>query len=136
LRPRIELLGCQSWMIHSDGGIAKTPGRDAIRDRSLARGFYGEWRSSSSRTLRAEHCEALIGAIYRVSGKVTPIQTWLTPYWCETSRDELVDPHRGNSKSALQEWTQSQGLGLPTYVCQQISQRHGDPRRFHCRVFI
>ena len=87
-------------------------------------------------TLRAEHCEALIGAIYRISGKVTPVQTWLTPYWQETSRDVLADPHRGNSKSALQEWTQGQGLGLPTYTCQEISQRHGDPRRFHCQVFI
>ena len=87
-------------------------------------------------TLRAEHCEALIGAIYRISGKVTPVQTWLTPYWQETSRDVLADPHRGNSKSALQEWTQAQGLGLPTYTCQQISPRHGDPRRFHCQVFI
>ena len=87
-------------------------------------------------TLRAEHCEALIGAIYRISGKVTPVQTWLTPYWRETSRDVLADPHRGNSKSALQEWTQAQGLGLPTYVCQEISHRHGDPRRFHCQVLI
>ena len=48
----------------------------------------------------------------------------------------LADPHRDNSKSALQEWTQAQGLGLPTYTCQEISHRHGDPRRFHCRVFI
>ena len=87
-------------------------------------------------TLRAEHCEALIGAIYRISCKVTPVQTWLTPYWRETSHEVLADPHRGNSKSALQEWTQGQGLGLPTYVCQEISQRHGDPRRFHCQVFI
>ena len=87
-------------------------------------------------TLRAEHCEALIGAIYRISGKVTPVQTWLAPYWRETSRDVLADPHRGNSKSALQEWTQAQGLGLPTYTCSEISQRHGDPRRFHCQVFI
>ena len=87
-------------------------------------------------TLRAEHCEALIGAIYRISGKVAPVQTWLTPYWRETSHEVLADPHRGNSKSALQEWTQGQGLGLPTYTCQEISRRHGDPRRFHCQVFI
>ena len=87
-------------------------------------------------TLRAEHCEALIGAIYRISGKVSPVQTWLTPYWRETSHEVLADPHRGNSKSALQEWTQAQGLGLPRYVCTEISQRHGDPRRFHCQVFI
>ncbi len=87
-------------------------------------------------TLRAEHCEALIGAIYRISGKVSPVQTWLTPYWRETSGEVLADPHRGNSKSALQEWTQAQGLGLPTYACTEISHRHGDPRRFHCQVFI
>ena len=87
-------------------------------------------------TLRAEHCETLLGAIYRISGNVAPVQTWLAPYWRETSREVLADPHRGNSKSALQEWTQAQGLGLPTYVCQEISQRHGDPRRFHCQVFI
>ena len=91
---------------------------------------------AASATLRAEHCEALIGAIYRISGKVSHVQTWLTPYWRQTSRDVLADPHRGNSKSALQEWTQSQGLGLPTYTCKEISKRHGDPRRFHCQVFI
>ena len=87
-------------------------------------------------TLRAEHCEALIGTIYRITGKVSPVQTWLAPYWCETSHEVLADPHRGNSKSALQEWTQAQGLGLPSYVCTEISQRHGDPRRFHGQVFI
>ena len=87
-------------------------------------------------TLRAEHCEALIGAMYRISGEVTPVQTWLTPYWQRTSREVLADPYRGNSKSALQERTQAQGLGLPTYTCQEISKRHGDPRRFHCQVFI
>jgi ribonuclease-3 len=87
-------------------------------------------------TLRAEHCEALIGAIYRISGKVAPVQNWLAPYWRETSHEVLADPYRGNSKSALQEWTQGQGLGLPSYVCTEISQRHGDPRRFHCQVFI
>ena len=25
---------------------------------------------------------------------------------------------------------------LPSYVCTEISQRHGDQRRFHCQVFI
>ena len=87
-------------------------------------------------TLRAEHCEALIGAIYKISGNVTSVQDWLTPYWRQKSSEVLADPHRGNSKSALQEWTQAQGLGLPTYLCKEISQCHGDPRRFHCRVFI
>ena len=42
-------------------------------------------------TLRAEHCEALIGAIYKISGQVLTVQTWLTTYWQETSRDVLAD---------------------------------------------
>ena len=36
---------------------------------------------AARRTLRAEHCEALIGAIYRITGKIRPVQAWLTPYW-------------------------------------------------------
>ena len=48
----------------------------------------------------------------------------------------LSDPHRGNSKSALQEWSQAKGLGLPSYSTEQRSQRHGDPERFHCRVSL
>ena len=91
---------------------------------------------AARRTLRAEHCEALIGAIYRITGKIRPVQAWLTPYWQQTTLEVLADPHRGNSKSALQEWTQAQGLGLPTYECDEVNKRHGDPRRFHCKVFI
>ena len=91
---------------------------------------------AARRTLRAEHCEALIGAIYRITGKIRPVQAWLTPHWQRTTLEVLADPHRGNSKSALQEWTQAQGLGLPTYECDEVNKRHGDPRRFHCKVFI
>ena len=105
-------------------------------DALLKLGAKASGDTAARATLRAEHCEALIGAIYRITGKVAPVQTWLAPYWRETSHEVLADPYRGNSKSALQEWTQGQGLGLPSYVCTEISQRHGDPRRFHCQVFI
>ena len=87
-------------------------------------------------TLRAEHSEALIGAIYRISGTVDAVHAWLTPFWQETSQELLTDPHRGNSKSALQEWTQAQKMGLPHYFCEESSQQHGDPNRFHCRVLL
>ena len=119
----------------SDRWLAKLGSKIDI-EALLKLGSKASGDAAARATLRAEHCEALIGALYRISGKVTPVQTWLTPYWRQTSRDVLADPHRGNSKSALQEWTQAQGLGLPSYVCQEISRRHGDPRRFHCQVFI
>ena len=93
------------------------------------------WLQSSAATIRAELSEALIGAVYRIAGLQT-VQAWLKPHWQTSAEAVLADPYRGNSKSALQEWTQGQGLGLPSYVCTEISQRHGDPRRFHCQVFI
>ena len=89
---------------------------------------------TAAATLRAEATEALIGALYRAFGSLDAIHHWLTPSWEHTSQAVLSDPHRGNSKSALQEWSQSQGLGLPSYSTAERNQRHGDPRRFHCRV--
>jgi ribonuclease III len=87
-------------------------------------------------TLRAELCEALIGAIYLTwggaNGGLLAVARWLTPHWERSSQELLHDPDRHNWKSALQEWSQARGLGLPSYQCRQASQGHGDPRRFHC----
>ena len=87
-------------------------------------------------TLLAELCEALIGAIYLVwggpNGGLLAVARWLTPHWQRSSQELLHDPDRHNWKSALQEWSQARGLGLPSYQCQQVSTGHGDPRRFHC----
>jgi len=91
---------------------------------------------TAAATLRAEATEALIGALYRASGSLEPIHRWLTPIWERTSHAVLNDPHRGNSKSALQEWSQAKGLGLPSYCTEERSQRHGDPERFSCRVTL
>ena len=91
--------------------------------------------STAAATIRAELSEALIGAVYRIAGTAA-VQHWLTPHWTRSAETVLADPHRGNSKSALQEWSQGQGLGLPTYSSSEISQRHGDPRRFHCTVTL
>ena len=91
--------------------------------------------STAAATIRAELSEALIGAVYRIAG-LQAVQAWLTPHWHKSAESVLADPHRGNSKSALQEWSQGQGLGLPTYSSMEISQQHGDPRRFHCTVTL
>ena len=87
-------------------------------------------------TLRAEACEAVIGALYRIWGDLTPVHQWLRPHWQRSLEELQADPHRNNWKSALQEWSQGQQLGLPLYQCQEVSQRHGDPRRFHSQVSL
>ena len=87
-------------------------------------------------TLRAEACEAVIGALYRVWGDLTPVLEWLSPHWQRTLAELADDPHRHNWKSALQEWSQGEGLGLPSYSSEERSRIHADPRRFHCRVSL
>jgi ribonuclease-3 len=86
----------------------------------------------------AECCEALVGALYRLGGGsrggLELVLRWLEPAWERTSAELLADPDRHNWKTALQEWSQGHGLGLPHYRCEEMSRRHGDPRRFRARV--
>ncbi len=91
-------------------------------------------------TVMAESAEALLGGIYLAwggpVGGLEPLIRWLTPHWRETAAGVLADPHRQNWKSALQEWSQRQGFGLPRYSCEERSLVHGDPRRFYCTVAV
>lgn len=107
----------------------------AIRIGSVARGDQ-----AARATVRAECAEALVGGLYEAWGGGTAglaaVHTWLTPHWRRDAAELLADPHRHNWKTALQEWSQGQGLGLPRYVCEERSHAHGDPRRFHCRVNV
>ncbi|WP_413404340.1 MULTISPECIES: ribonuclease III [unclassified Synechococcus] len=91
--------------------------------------------ATAAATIRAELSEALIGAVYKIDG-LSGVHQWLTPHWQRSAEAVLSDPHRGNCKSALQEWSQSQGLGLPSYSSEELNQRHGDPRRFRCEVTL
>ncbi len=91
-------------------------------------------------TVLAECCEALVGAVYTVGGGqrggLEAVQHWLAPHWQTSTAELLADPLRHNWKSALQEWSQAQGLGLPVYSCRERSRVHGDPERFECKVSV
>ena len=94
--------------------------------------------ASGRATVLAECCEALVGALYRLGGGsrggLELVLRWLEPAWERSSAELLADPDRHNWKTALQEWSQGRGLGLPHYRCEEMSRRHGDPRRFRARV--
>ncbi|MBM5815877.1 MAG: ribonuclease III [Cyanobacteria bacterium K_Offshore_surface_m2_239] len=114
--------------------LARTIGMDTV----LRLGPMAGGDTAGRATVMAECAEALLGGIYLawggVNGGLEPLMRWLTPHWHATAVTVLADPHRQNWKSALQEWSQGQGLGLPHYVCEERSLAHGDPRRFFCKV--
>jgi len=91
---------------------------------------------SASATIQAEATEALIGALYQSLTILDPIKNWLIPFWEEKSKEILEDPHRKNYKSALQEWSQSKGLAIPEYKTIEINNKHDNPKRFFCTVYI
>ena len=91
-------------------------------------------------TVRAECCEALVGAVYLAwggaDGGLHAVRQWLDPHWQRSCLELSEDPHRHNWKSALQELTQAQKAGLPVYATSEESKNHGDPRRFRSEVSI
>ena len=91
-------------------------------------------------TVRAECCEALVGAVYLAwggaDGGLHAVRQWLDQHWQRSSIELVSDPHRHNWKSALQELTQAQQAGLPVYATSEENKNHGDPRRFRSEVSI
>ena len=105
-------------------------------EQHLLLGRHAQGDRSAESRLRADATEALIGALYSALGNLEAIHRWLTPHWCATTQAVLATPHQFGGKTALQEWSQGQGLGLPSYATEECSRQHGDPERFRCRVSI
>ena len=91
---------------------------------------------NSKDTIIAETSEALIGAIYKCFNSIEEVNLWLDNFWQKDAELYLKSPHKYNAKSALQEWCQSNGFELPIYKINEISQNHGDPKRFSCEIYI
>ena len=91
-------------------------------------------------TVRAECCEALVGAVYLAwggaDGGLHAVRKWLDPQWQRSCLELASDPHRHNWKSALQELTQAQHAGLPSYATTEENCNHGDQRRFRSVVSV
>ena len=119
----------------SDRWLAEV-GAALVIESHLLLGRHAQGDRSAQSRLRADATEALIGALYSALGNFEAIHRWLTPHWRATAKAVLATPHQFNGKTALQEWTQGQGLGLPCYATEECSRQHGDPERFHCRVSI
>ena len=105
-------------------------------EQHLLLGRHAQGDRSAQFRLRADATEALIGALYAALGDLEAIHRWLTPHWSKTAQEVLATPHQYNGKTALQEWTQGQGLGLPNYSTEECNRHHGDPERFRCRVSV
>ena len=91
-------------------------------------------------TVRAECCEALVGGVYLAwggaDGGLHAVRQWLDPQWQRSCLELASDPHRHNWKSALQELTQAQQAGLPSYATTEENSNHGDQRRFRSVVSV
>jgi ribonuclease III len=75
----------------------------------------------SNPAILADTLEALIGALY-LDGGWTVAESFVRGHW-EPRLVQMQGPPR-DAKTALQEWTQSRGLGLPVY---QVTRTSGPP---------
>ena len=62
--------------------------------------------------LLADICEAVIAALY-LDGGLEPAAAFIVPHWRPLMDEDAVPPK--DAKTALQEWAQERGLGLPDY---------------------
>ena len=123
----------------SDRWLAELAAEQQL-DALIQQGAATAGDTTARATVRAECCEALVGAVYLAwggaDGGLHAVRQWLDPHWQRTCLELSEDPHRHNWKSALQELSQSQKAGLPVYATAEENKSHGDPRRFHSVVSV
>ena len=111
-------------------------GKKICIEKLIIKGPKALGDEKSKNTIIAESSEALIGAIYKCFNSILEVNIWLDNFWKKDAELYLKAPHKYNAKSALQEWCQSQGFDLPIYKIYEVSQRHGDSKRFSCEIYI
>ena len=111
-------------------------GKKIFIEKVIVKGAKAISDKSSKETIIAEASEALIGAIYKCFNSIHEVNIWLDNFWEKDAELYLKAPHKYNAKSALQEWCQSHGFDLPFYKIYEVSQKHGDPKRFSCEIYL
>ena len=111
-------------------------GKKIFIEKVIIKGPKAMGDENSKDTIIAETSEALIGAIYKCFNSINEVNIWLDNFWKKDAELYLQAPHKYNAKSALQEWCQSQGFDLPIYKIYEVSQNHGDPKRFSCEIYL
>ena len=84
-----------------------------------------EARGRTNPALLANVVEALIGALYLDAGLVAA-ERFIRQHWLPRLESMPVPPR--DAKTALQEWAQSRGLGLPTYEVAAVAGPAHAPR--------
>ena len=121
--------------IVSDEWLTKL-GKKIFIEKVIIKGPKAMNDKNSKDTIIAEGTEALIGAIYKCFNSIQEVNIWLDDIWEKDAELFLKAPYKFNAKSALQEWCQSKGFDLPIYKIHEVSQNHGDPKRFSCEIYI
>ncbi|WP_207462500.1 ribonuclease III [Azospirillum sp. SYSU D00513] len=86
----------------------------------------------NNRTILADACEAVIGALY-LDGGMDPARRFIREAWA--SQIERVQPPPLDPKTALQEWAQGKAKALPTYeLVDQTGPAHEPEFRVRVRV--
>jgi len=78
-----------------------------------------ETQKRSKLSILADTLEAVLGAMY-LDGGLPPPQNFISNHWQSLIDQDLSAPK--DAKTALQEWAQARGFGLPVY---KILQQHG-----------
>lgn len=111
-------------------------GKTIFIEKVIVKGPKAINDENSKDKIIADTTEALIGAIYKCFNSIKEINLWLDSFWEKDAELFLKAPYKYNAKSSLQEWCQNQGLDLPIYKINEVSQNHGDPKRFSCEIYI
>ena len=85
-------------------------------------------------TLLCATFESIIGALYQHKG-LEQVRTFILPFLEPAADQILAQMSTIDAKSRLQEWTQSQGLGIPRYVTAQ-AEGPDHARTFEVEVLV